>query len=174
MKYFFTILFSLAILTPQLSFAGFALNPSYNWYHSDTEASQSQVELRVGYAFESGLYLGGFYDLVSQKFLDTPNDSSDYYVGLHLGYEYMGVYGLLGYVINGDQDMSSGGTKYSGAQGVQLTAGYRILIAEDIFIAPEATYRKVSFQDVEVSGLAGSVNRKDEVIMPGISVYFAF
>ncbi len=167
MKYIFCI----ALLAPQISLAGFSLNPSYSWYRTDTGTSQSQFELRVGYAFENGLYVGGFYDLVSQKFVEL---SSDYYVGVHVGYECHGAYGLLGYVVNGDQDMTSGGVKYSGASGVQFTAGYRLLLTEDVYLGPEITYRKVSFKDREISGLAGETNRHDEVLIPGIAVNFAF
>lgn len=164
------LLISLFIL-PQMAFAGFSLNPSYGVYKSDSQNSMSQFELRVGYEFDFGLYLGGFYTLGSQKFVV---DSSDYYVGVQVGYEYGGVYGLAGYVINGDQDMTSGGEKYSGAHGLQVTLGYRQAIMEDVYLGPELTYRKVSFEDSEISGLAADTSRNDSVVIPSIAVYFAF
>ncbi len=167
----FKYLITTLILLPQISLAGFALNPSYGVYKTDRENSMSQLELRVGYKFDFGLYLGGFYNLASQKYLV---DSSDYYVGVQAGYEYHGLYGLAGYIINGDQDMTSGGVKYSGAHGMQLTFGYRLPLMEDVYLGPELTYRKVSFKDEEISGLADDVSRHDEVIIPSIAVYFAF
>jgi hypothetical protein len=152
-------------------FAGFSLTPTYGVYSTDNENSMSQIEMRVGYEFEMGLYLGGFYSLTSQKFID---DSSDYYVGVQAGYAYKGVYGLVGYVINGDQDLTSGGIKYSGAQGLQVTAGYRAQLMEDVYIGPELTYRKVSFDDLEISGLASSASRRDEIVIPSLAIHFAF
>ncbi len=167
----FKYLITSLLLAPQIVFAGFTLNPSYGIYKAGTEDNMSQLELRIGYEFDMGLYLGGFYSLTSQKFID---DSSDYYVGVHAGYAYKGVYGLVGYVINGDQDLTSGGIKYSGAHGVQLTAGYRVLLMEDVYIGPEITYRKVSFKDLEISGIANDASRYDEIVIPGISVNFVF
>ncbi len=167
----FKYLITSLLLAPQIVFAGFSLNPSYGVYKTDKDNGMSQIELRVGYAFEMGLYLGGFYSLTSQKFID---DSSDYYVGVQAGYAYKGVYGLVGYVINGDQDLTSGGVKYSGAHGLQVTAGYRALLMEDVYIGPELTYRKVSFDDIEISGLANSATRRDEIVIPSLAVYFAF
>lgn len=168
-KYLITVL----VLIPQITFAGFALNPSYGVYKTDRENNMSQLELRVGYKFDFGLYVGGFYNVVSQKYL-TPETSSDYFLGLQAGYEYHGLYGLAGYVLDGDQDMDSGGTKYSGAHGLQLTFGYRLPLMEDVYLGPEITYRKVSFKDKEISGLASTVSRYDETIIPSIAVYFAF
>ena len=167
----FKYLITSLLLAPQIVFAGFSLNPSYGVYKTDTQNSMSQLELRVGYEFEMGLYLGGFYSLASQKFID---DSSDYYVGVQAGYVYKGVYGLVGYVINGDQDLTSGGIKYSGAHGLQVTAGYRAELMEDVYIGPELTYRKVSFDDIEISGLGTEASREDEIVIPAIAVYFAF
>jgi hypothetical protein len=167
----FKYLLTTLLLLPQISLAGFALNPSYGVYKTDRENSMSQLELRVGYKFDFGLYLGGFYNLTSQKYLA---DSSDYYVGVQAGYECHGLYGLAGYVINGDQDLTSGGVKYSGAHGMQFTFGYRLPLMEDVYLGPEITYRKVSFKDEEISGLADAVSRYDEVIIPSIAVYFAF
>lgn len=171
-KYFFAIL----LFLPQLSMAGFALNPTYGVYQTDRNSTMSQVELRVGYKFDFGLYLGGFYNLVSQSYFKSPVNSAseDYYLGVQVGYEYNGIYGLAGYVVNGDQDMNSGGTKYSGAHGFQMTLGYRLPIVEDIYLGPELTYRKVSFKDIEVSGVASSANRHDAVLIPSIALYFAF
>lgn len=167
----FKYLITSLLLAPQIVFAGFSLNPSYGVYKTDAQNSMSQIELRVGYEFDMGLYLGGFYSLTSQKFID---DSSDYYVGVQAGYAYKGIYGLVGYVINGDQDLTSGGVKYSGAHGLQVTTGYRVKLMEDVYIGPELTYRKVSFDDIEISGLANTASRRDEILIPSLAVYFAF
>ncbi len=167
----FKYLITSLLLAPQIVFAGFSLNPSYGVYKTSNQNSMSQLELRVGYEFEMGLYLGGFYSLASQKFID---DSSDYYVGVQAGYAYKGIYGLVGYVINGDQDLNSGGVKYSGAHGLQVTAGYRALLMEDVYIGPELTYRNVSFEDIEISGLAMDASRNDEIVIPSIALYFKF
>lgn len=166
---FLTIVF---LILPQLSQAAFVLNPALGLYRSDEDNGLTQLELRIGYQFESGLYLGGFYDLTSQKFVE---DADEFYAGVHIGYVCpTGVYALLGYVIAGDQDLDSGGVKYTGATGVQATLGYKMLLAEDVYLGPELTYRRVSFEDEEIQGAPGKTNRNDEVIVPGFSMLFKF
>jgi hypothetical protein len=162
----FTILF-----LPQVSMASFVLNPSVGFYKTDTDNSLTQFELRIGYAFDFGLYVGGFYDLTTQKFVE---DADEFYGGVHIGYEYGNVYGLIGYVVAGDQDLNSGGVKYTGATGVQATLGYRLLLTEDVYLGPELTFRRVSFDDEEIQGVAAPTNRQDEVLIPSIAVLFKF
>lgn len=164
------ILFILLFL-PQWAFAGFILNPSLGLYRADTDNSVTQLELRVGYAFDFGLYLGGFYDLGSQKFVE---DADEFYGGVHVGYECHGIYGLVGYVIAGDQDLNTGGIKYTGATGMVATLGYRALLTEDVYLGPELTYRSVSFEDEEIQGVAADTSRHDRVIIPSIAVQFKF
>jgi hypothetical protein len=168
-KLFFAI--ALSIL-PQLSQAAFVLNPALGMYRADEDNGVTQLELRIGYQFDFGLYLGGFYDLTSQKFVQ---DASEFYGGVHIGYETsVGIYALLGYVVAGDQDLDSGGIKYTGATGAQATLGYKMLLAEDVYLGPELTYRRVSFKNEEIQGAPSQTNRNDEVIIPGISVLFKF
>ncbi len=164
------IIFTLLLL-PQFSQAYFSLNPSLGFYKAGNDDSVSQLELRIGYAFDFGLYLGGFYDLTSQKFVE---DADEFYGGIHVGYEYGGAYALVGYVLAGDQDLNSGGIKYTGARGLQVTAGYRLLITEDVYLGPELTYRKVSFEDQETQGVAGPTSRYDTVLIPSVALLFKF
>jgi hypothetical protein len=162
----------LSLFLPQIGHAaGFVLNPALGLYKVDNDNGVTQLELRVGYAFDFGLYLGGFYELNSQKFVE---DADEFYAGVHVGYECHGIYGLLGYVIAGDQDLKSGGIKYTGATGYLATVGYRALLTEDVYLGPELTYRNVSFEDQETQGVAASIDRHDAVLIPGIAVYFAF
>ncbi len=163
----------IAMFVPQMVFAaeGFSLNPALGMYKNDENNGMSQLELRLGYTFDFGLYVGGFYSLASQDWIE---DSDDFYMGATVGYEYKGIFVLASYILAGDQDLKAGGVKYTGANGTQATLGYRALIAENIYLAPEITFRNVKFEDVETLGIPTPTDRKDSVVIPGLSVLFAF
>jgi hypothetical protein len=166
------ILLFTSLLIPQLaSAAGFSLNPAFGAYKRDSDNGISQLELRVGYTFDFGLYVGGFYSLGSEKFID---DSDEYVLGPMVGYQWNGIYGLLGYAVSAAQDLKSGGTKYSKGSGVEATIGYRMLVAEDVYLGPELTLRKIKYESVELQGVGSPVDRKDTLIIPGIAVQFQF
>jgi len=162
----------IAIFVPQMALAaGFSLNPALGIYKNDENNGMSQLELRFGYTFDFGLFVGGFYSLSSQDFIE---DADDYYIGPTVGYTYGGFFGLLSYVLAGDQDLKSGGIKYTGANGIQATIGYRLMFAENVYLGPELTLRDVSFEDVETQGVPTPTERKDSVIVPGFSLLFNF
>lgn len=161
----------ITLFVPQLALAGFSLNPSYGAFKSDSDNSAAQLEFRLGYTFDFGLFVGGFYTLGSEKFLE---DASEYYIGPMIGYEYKGIYGLLGYILAGEQDLKSGGIKYTSATGIQATLGYRMLVAEDVYLGPELTLRDVSFDSEEIQGIGSPVTRDESVIIPSVAVLFNF
>jgi len=164
------ILLTIFVL-PNMAFAGFNLNPSFGIYKSNTENNNSQIELRLGYTFDMGVFVGGFYTLASDKFID---DSDEYYLGPIVGYQWNGLYGLAGYVASSAQDMKSGGTKYSSGEGYQATIGYRMLVAEDMYLGPELEWRNVKYSSKEIQGVGAPTSRKDTVIIPSIAVNFVF
>lgn len=168
----FKNIFLLAFLAlPQLAQANFSLNPALGMYKTDSDNSQTSVEIRMGYTFDFGLYLGGFYNLGSQKFIE---DADEFFVGATVGYQYGGTYLLGSYIVSSEQDLKSGGIKYSGGDGFQFTLGYRALVTEDVYLGPELTYRSVSYDTIETQGLAGPSERDDDVIIPSIAVQFVF
>lgn len=158
-------------LLPSTAFANFSFSPAISTFKTDDDLSMTQLELRLGYSFDFGLYLGGMYSLASDRFLDHTNH---YYLGPQVGYEYGGAYVLATYILTGEQDLASGGVKYSGTTGYQATVGYRIAVAEDIYLAPEFTYRTVEFDNREVQGIATPGDRKDTHILPSVAVLFKF
>lgn len=161
----------LIALVPNMAFANFQFSPSISTFKSDDEATTTQLELRLGYAFDFGLFVGGFYSLGSDKFLEHTNQ---YYLGPMVGYQYKGAYVLASYILTGEQDLSSGGVKYSGTTGYQGTIGYRMEIAKDVFLGPELTMRTVEFENREVQGIAAPGNRKDTHILPSFAFLFKF
>ncbi len=158
-------------VVPSMAFAGFNLSPSFGIYKTNTENTASQLNLRMGYTFDFGLFVGGFYTLSANKFID---DSDEYLLGPMIGYEWKGLYGQVGYIVNSDSDMKSGGIKYSSGTGYTATVGYRLAIAEDTMIGPEVTYRTTEYDSVETQGIGVPTDRTDTVIIPGIALLFNF
>lgn len=160
------------IFIPQLVFASsFDLSPSLGMYKQDTDASFTQLELRLGYTFDFGLYLGGLYSLASTKIIQQ---ADSYYLAPTVGYNYMGGYALVSYILAGEQDLASGGIKYGSASGYQVTLGYALPINEEIYLAPEISIRNVDYDKEETQGVGDKTSRKDSTIYPSIAFWFKF
>lgn len=165
-------LFLLLAFAPSIALANFEFSPSLSVYKSDKDTSMSQIELRAGYEFESGLYVGGFYSLASDKFIDG---ADQWLLGPQIGYNMWGFYSLVGYNFVGEQDLHSGGIKYSNPNGLQASIGYRIEVTQDVFLSPEITWRSIEWRSREVQGIPqGDSGRKDTYVLPGITVLFKF
>jgi hypothetical protein len=159
-------------LVPSVAFAGFEFSPSLSMFKADKGQSATQVELRVGYSFEdTNLYLGGFYSLASDKIIEHVDQ---YFFGPMIGYQYNGAYVLAAYILTGEQDLASGGVKYSSAKGYQASIGYRMELTTDVFLGPEFTWRQVDFDNREVQGIAGKSERQDTHVLPSITFQFKF
>lgn len=163
-------------LVPSVAFAGLEFSPSLSTFKADDEQSSTQLEFRLGYNFELanelGLYVGGFYNIATDKFLDAVDQ---YFLGPQVGVNYKGFYSLLGYTLTGEQDLQSGGIKYSRPTGFQVSLGYRLLLTEGIYLSPEFSWRQVDFASKEVQGIpAGDTQRKDTHILPSITLMFKF
>lgn len=161
----------LIAIIPNIALANISLSPSISTYKAADRSSMLQVELRLGYEFDFGLFVGGFYSLASDKFVDH---SYQYYMGPTVGYQYMGAYVLGSYLLVSEEDLASGGVKYSGISGFQTTIGYRLQITEDVFVGPEITVRRAKYKTREVQGIAGAGDREDNVILPSLAFYFKF
>lgn len=173
------------LFVPSMAMAsGMAFNPSISTYRNDNDTvkatgisgrSETQIELRLGYQFDLtediGLFAGGFYSLGSDKFLDHTNQ---WYLGPMVGVSFKGLYLLGSYILTGENDLASGGLKYSGTTGYQGTIGYRAEISEGVFIGPEFTFRTVEFDNREVQGIVNPGDRSDTHVLPSIAVYFKF
>lgn len=159
-------------LVPSIASANFEFSPSLSVFKTDDQESASQIELRMGYKWDFGLYAGGFYNVASDRFIEHVDQ---YYLGVHVGYSYKGFYGLAGYALTGEQDFTSGGVKYSRPNAYSLTAGYRMEVATDVFLGPEFTWRQVEFKSREVQGVPqGDTGREDNHVLPSITVQFIF
>lgn len=159
-------------LVPSIAFANIEFSPSLSIFKTDKEASASQVELRMGYKWDFGLYVGGFYNLASTRYIEHVDQ---YFLGVHVGYSWRGIYGLAGYAVTGEQDFASGGVKYSRPNAYSLTAGYRMEVTEGVYLGPEFTWRQVEYTSREVQGVPqGDTGREDNQILPSITLLFVF
>lgn len=180
MKAFLTTLLLLTIFQPTIALAGFNLVPSIGTYRFDPDndtpdasTSFSQLEIRGGYTFDDfGLFLGVFYALGTDKFIQ-PTDH--YAIGPMVGYKTdSGSYVLVGYTLFSEQDRESGGIKYASGEGPQVSIGHLVPLMEDIYIAPEITWKSIEYSEIENLGVATSHDRSDETVYPSITVWFKF
>lgn len=168
----------LVSLIPNNSFAGFDLMASVGMYSyessTDTQdTGTTQVELRSGYTFENGVFAGAFYTLGTDKYVEA---TDNFNLGVMLGYRHeSGAYAMYGHTFFGEQDLESGGTKYSSGEGPQVTFGFAVPLMEGVLIAPEFTWRQISYSQVQVTGAPdNTVNREDTTFHPSINFWFEF
>jgi hypothetical protein len=168
----FKKLIFIALFIPQLaSAAGFELQTSYGVFKNGADKGMSQLELRVGYTFDFGLFLGGFYSLGSDKFVDA---ADQYAAGPTIGYQWKGIYSLASYMLAGESDLASGGIKYGRNSGYQVTLGYRLLLIEDVYLGSELTYRNTKYGDKQTQGISEDSDRQDTTFIPAINLQFKF
>lgn len=163
-------------LVPNIAFANLEFSPSLATFKNDDEQSSTQLEFRLGYNFELaadlGLYVGGFYNIATDKIIEHVDQ---YFLGPQIGLNYKGLYTLVGYTLTGEQDLASGGVKYSRPNGYQVSLGYRLPLAEGVYLSPEFTWRTVEYKSQEIQGIPqGDTGRKDTHVLPSITFMFQF
>ncbi len=129
------------------------------------------IDFRLGYVFDSGLYVGGLYSIHDNELLA---DASDSYFGPSLGYYYEGFLVAGTYYIYGERDLTAGNTKYSGVKGFQIDLSYAIKVTEQFSVGPQLTYHSVKFTDSQVFGISSPTQYRWKGLSPYFNLTFAF
>ena len=168
-----------AVLVPS-AHSAFVFNPSVSMFEREvetnntkTEAKYTYLDIRAGYLFDFGLYVGGLYSNANEQ---AGGDSSDFFFGPSVGYHFKGLSLLLTYFLNGQSDLSSGGTKYDDVSGYQVDLAYQIMIGKTFGLGPMMSYRAVSFDEQQLQGISqpGFNGRDQTTLTPSFSFWFHF
>lgn len=172
------ILWALSMFSFFPASAGYVFAPAITYYEREThdtgnfsEARLTTLDLRVGYLFDFGLYVGGLYSMSDEK---LAVDVTDFVFGPTVGYKYGNVYALLTYHLIGDRDLSSAGYRYSKGSGVQVDIGYLVPVTETFSLGPQLSYKNVKYSDVEIQGTQSAADYKWNGITPYFSLWFHF
>ncbi len=139
---------------------GFLLNPGLTVASRKLEDNQGQpqgkvrtfqIDSKVGYVFESGLFTGVQlnYGFGSQKMgAAAETDITTYYAGPTIGYNwnYTGLFLTATYHVTGSYDMSGVG-KYEKATGYQIDLGYPVKVSENVQLGPQLSLKRIDLKD---------------------------
>lgn len=168
-----------AVMAPA-AHAALVFNPSASIFEREVEANGTKTEskwtyidLRMGYLFDMGLYVGGMYSLADES---AGADASEFYIGPSVGYHFKGLSVIGTYFLTGQSDQAIGGIKYDDVSGYQFDLAYHVMVGKNFGIGPMLSYRSVSFDEQQVQGLpqAGFNGRDFTAVTPAFSFWFHF
>lgn len=153
--------------------------PSFSYISEETEISGAQgednktfLDFRLGYLHSSGLFLGGMYAMTN--FSNTSDSNKGYAAGPTLGFShYSGFYALFTYFLVAEQDRSSTQT-FSDGMGPQIDIGWAFPLTAMFHLGPQISYRSLTFDKVDNSGVSTSEENKLTYFMPAIVLWFNF
>jgi hypothetical protein len=155
--------------------AAIVFNPSIFFYTREetqgttlSEFNQQIINLKLGYMDESGLYLGGAYDIENRSFGSSTSDQDRTSVGATLGYMNSG-WSLLGtYYFQSELKIQS--NTYKG-NGWTADFGY-VYSFGSVGIGPLLSYRHFVYD--KVNGSTQSPSRENNNFLPSIQFQFVF
>ncbi|MCB0379039.1 MAG: hypothetical protein KDD33_11150 [Bdellovibrionales bacterium] len=173
----FTI-FSL-ILTCQSAQAGFLFAPATTYLTQSLENPNSAkqdvkftiLDVRLGYTFDFGLFLGGIYSLLDNDLL---SDSSDFHFGPTVGYQWKNIFTTFTYYLYGEKDQTIGNVKYANIQGFQFDIAYVLPITEKVFLGPQLTYHNIKYKEAQTNGVAAAAELKWRGLSPQFTLLFTY
>lgn len=106
----------------------------------DSTEKWTIYDLKLGYNFPSGLYLGGIYSGYKH---DTGANNTRSLLGGTVGYHSDGWFIDGSYLFSGQLDLS--GSKLKGAHGLNIDFGYNTMMSSNIYIGVQASYKSITY-----------------------------
>lgn len=161
------------LFTPSLSFVEQKADDTTD-ANPESNANMTLIDLRLGYTFDFGLYIGGLYSIHDQALLTSGEDSSDSYFGPSVGYYYKGLLVVFSYYLYGEKDLANGSGKMQGVNGYQLDVGYSVPVTDTIHVGPQLTYHTIKFDEISSGVGSNTINYEFSGISPYFNVTFIF
>ena len=153
--------------------AGFMFAPSITYMQqeysdglNEADTKLTIIDLKLGYTFDMGLFIGGLYSLQDHDLL---TDSSDSFFGPTIGYSNSGFFVAGTYYIYGEKDFTDGSAKLSNVQGFQIDLTYGVPVTDTLLIGPQLTFHSYKFKETQVAGVASETDQE----FSGLTPYFA-
>lgn len=135
---------------------------------STGETELSSYDLKLGYVHNSGLYLGGMYQMSKR------NDDKGFAAGPTLGFShYTGFYALFTYFLVAEHDQVSP-VQWTDGMGPQVDVGWVFPITHMFFIGPQVSYRSITYDKVEGPGGSTNFENTRSQVLPYVSLWFRF
>ena len=156
----FVYLFALGLLlVSQASHASFIFTPSLSYLSESvdatepntvsTETTQLRADLRFGFIFPNGWFLGAMYAYISDDCdPGSCTDQTGSYARPTIGYFALnGFYTMITYHVTGG--FSGDNLSSSGATGPQADFGWVFPVANNLAIGPQVTYRSIEMSETQ-------------------------
>lgn len=171
--------------------AQFVISPGINYVSVKTEATTPAtvsaegdglgIDMRLGYIFPMGFYIGGMYSYLSGSFAFAPSLGSDAkdsgsLLGPTIGYyNPMGFNMLFTYHLMGDSKSELNGVTatFKGASGFQFDIGWNFPITSVFGLGPQITYKSIEYGKVD-TGTEVTTDYKYTTIDPYLAFWFMF
>lgn len=176
---FLSLAFLSTILFSNHCLAGFIFSPSFSFLESeDTDLGDysrgSDIDIRLGYQFKFGFYIGALYSLSDQEFDDFSLGNSGFLAGPTVGLTTKGMYLFVTGIVVGDRDLNTGLVKYTRARGLQIDLGYAARLSKNFRLGPQLTYKTIEYQNAEFSGIASPTDYNWDAFTPYITLWLQF
>ncbi|MCJ8276131.1 MAG: hypothetical protein MJK18_04755, partial [Bdellovibrionales bacterium] len=104
------ILMALITMSVSIAQAGLVFSPSFTFMSRELSDNNNptqkeeltMIDVKLGYIFEMGLYVGGLYSLIDDELTDVA--SSDFHFGPSIGYYNSGFFVAATYYVFGQRD----------------------------------------------------------------------
>lgn len=150
--------------------SGFSLSPAAFYFKQNVEINSVESELnwtfydvRAGWTFDSGFYLGGIYAVETTGDGTDDQDRTSY--GASIGYSKNG-WTILGHYLISSEYKASTTTTYQKGSGFQVDFSYLFKTGMHFAIGPQLTYKKIDYKEVDVSDVVSDVELSYTQVLP--------
>jgi len=163
--------------------ATIVFSPGVSYSSNDTDTgsgtssgSELLLDVKLGYIFPMGFYVGGIYHNASNSAGSAVNDEKATAFGPSVGYfSPMGFYVTGHYFLVAERnDYGVAGGDASEGTGPQVDLGWVFPLTSVFSMGPQLTYRSLNYSKADVGGVATDIDVTRTEIRPYISLFFMF
>ncbi len=169
---------SALLFAPVTAQAGFVLGPSLLYNETKVEnggttgkTTVTAIDVRAGYLFPQGLFLGGIYNNETVK--SGGFEQKGVHYGPSVGYVAKSFNFIASYLMAGELSYS-GGSKRIEPTGPQLDVGYVFDVGSNLSVGPQITWRSLEYAKAEAGGVKVADKYKVTEIRPMVALLFVF
>lgn len=156
------------ILSPALSYEERKIEDA----SGTTKTTETTVDVRAGYSYPGGFYIGGIYNSENTK-IDASYDEKGTHYGASVGYVSK-TWNMIGSYIFGGERTYTGGVKRIDVSGPQVDLAYMFDLSGGAMLGPQLTWRSIEYTKVEFAGVKTDSKYKITDVRPMIALMFMF
>lgn len=157
---------------------GFALSGAFNFFNTNRESSVRTnfedtdlfADLKFGYSWYDGLYLGGIYT----SFKDSDENRSGF--GVSVGYTWYNFFVGASYLLQLEHEIQSESQTLKGGSGLVFEGSYNYPLTPNFKLGMVLSYYDLSYKDTENNaGVTSSIsNHSESFMIPQIQLSLSF